>query len=120
MLEVVQRQQEPSAGQAVHHGLQERHCGRVADAERLRERGDDVVRVADRAERNEHGAVGEQRDPPLVARSQATVYLQGEPGLARSRWAEDAHPALAGQKLPEFGQLAFAADERRQRRGRHR
>jgi hypothetical protein len=111
MLVVVQGYQEPSVGDAVHHGLHERHGGRAADVERLLERGDDMLGSTSGASATNTAPIGGTATATTRPRAETTVYLHGEPGLTRPGWAEDADQALAGQQASEFSQLTFPAYE---------
>ena len=103
LLEVVEHQQRRAGAQAPRHGL----LGRagVGDAQRRGDRRDQRAGVADAGKRH-------QPDTALEGRQQALGRGHGQPRLARATQPDDRdQPLLAGQHVPERGELGLTTDE---------
>ena len=111
LLEVVQHEQHAALAEVLDHAFGQVPLA-LADVERLRDRGHEQLRVRDRREADEQGAVAELGLERVRDR-------ESQPRLARpSGTGERDEPrALVAEKRADRGELEPAAD---QRRGGHR
>ena len=108
VLEVVEHQEHRPVADELLEGLGERGRRRLADPERLRDRGNDELRVADGFERHDEDAVG-------VVLDDLRRRLQRESRLAGARRAgqrQQPH-VLAAEQVRDRRELALAADQQR-------
>ena len=115
LLEVVEHEQELLVAQVLDQRLERALARLLAQAERLRDRRHDELRLADRRELDEGRAVRE----PLA---HAGGELEREPGLAGAAGADQRQQAhvVAREQLAGLGELALAPDEGVRHRGEAR
>ena len=106
LLEVVEDEQDPPAGDPLRQLFADRHPALLDEAEDRRDRRADQGRLTNRLEGHEVDAVGERL-------GDARRELQRQAGLARAARSGQGQQARLGQPGGRVGQLVLAADEGR-------
>ena len=106
MLEIVENQQRFPLGKEAMDLLDQRPRVHLSQTKRSADRGQDLSRITQRGEIDEHGAAGERRRQPLA-------HLNGQPRLAdpaRSGQGDEVN-VRSRQKLRDGRDLLLAAQE---------
>ena len=107
VLGVVEQEQQVLVGEERRDGRDRRDAGDLRRAERARDLGRDLRRVAERRQLREPHAVG-------VAVDEAAGSLEHQPGLAGPARADERHEPVTLDERRDSAELLLASDEARQ------